>query len=340
MKHQPKWLKYLIPALIALGGCTPDTSPVSSPSGQLDQLSLPGNSPAASASPTASASPATNAATSRASRLLVWEVSPKGQTQPKSHLVGTVHAPLAQGYSLPAEYLSRLKSSTAFYMEADVEQADSIVQQVVNLAIDSSQNLEMRLGDEYWQKLLTRLAQNRLTTPAEALRLLRPWYINLLLGSAPEDPPIDPNTILDLVLRDQARQAGIEIRYLEQPIDQINALRAVSEAEHLRLLKDNLDQGLAKFLSERTQVFDLYNRGDLAGFDRAEAEARQESSEYFEHVLKARNQRWLQTLVPVLGKQSVLIAVGTLHLAGDQGLVQQLQAQGFDVRPVQVDSVP
>lgn len=341
-------LPVLIPGLLALSACentpttpipNPSSSPSSGNSGNLGQLVLPSNQPSSTVSqtpaPGVSVSPSSvPSASESVSNVMVWEVRPTGQAQPVSYLTGTVHAPFAAGYKLPDGFIQQLQASQVFYMEADIDQLNKIAASIVTQAIDAQSDLQTRLGDSYFQKLSTRLTANKLVIPAEVLKRMRPWYINLMIGSAPSTQTVDPNSIMDLVLRERAKTAKITVRYLEEAAGQIDALQAVSEPEQIRLIKLNLDQGVEKLITDRVRVFSLYNRGDIAGLEAAEAEARVESTEYFEQLLRQRNQNWLTALKPVLQKEAAFVAVGALHMAGPEGLVKQLQAAGFDVKVV------
>jgi uncharacterized protein len=60
-----------------------------------------------------------------------------------------------------------------------------------------------------------------------------------------------------------------------------------------------------------------------------------------EALLTGRNRRWVAALVPMLGEASrPLIAVGTAHLVGPDGLVALLEAQGYRVRPIPTAARP
>lgn len=328
------YLHYLLPGLLALAACTAD--PVTTVNqNNLDNLALPGQT-SASASPTTpivlapSASPATS--THRVSNLLAWEVKPSGQTAPVSYLIGTVHAPFASGYTLPAAFSAKLAASQDFYLEADVDQLTQAMSDVVQQAIDAKQNLQAALGSDYWTKLKARLSEIGLSVPEQALNLFKPWYVNVMISGAPDNS--DPTTIMDLVLRSQASKAGLSLKYLEAATEQLQDLQAISDAEHLRLIKLNLDQGLARQVSDEQKVFAIYNSGDLPALTSAAEEARTESAEYYQHMVLARNQKWVSQLKTALNSRSSVVAVGSLHMVGQDGLVSQLQAQGFSVTQV------
>ena len=48
----------------------------------------------------------------------------------------------------------------------------------------------------------------------------------------------------------------------------------------------------------------------------------------------ARNERMVQTVLPYLSEDSVFIAVGALHLPGEDGLVSLLRSRGYRLTPL------
>ena len=53
-----------------------------------------------------------------------------------------------------------------------------------------------------------------------------------------------------------------------------------------------------------------------------------------DYLVKDRNNNWMKTLPGLLAKVSQFIAVGALHLAGPDGLIEQLEHLGYTVTPI------
>lgn len=51
-------------------------------------------------------------------------------------------------------------------------------------------------------------------------------------------------------------------------------------------------------------------------------------------LLDNRNNYWMQQLPKLMKEESLLVAVGALHLAGKSGLVNQFKDKGYTVIPV------
>jgi uncharacterized protein YbaP (TraB family) len=58
------------------------------------------------------------------------------------------------------------------------------------------------------------------------------------------------------------------------------------------------------------------------------------SDNYEDLLLTTRNKNWVQQLKTIMKNESVLVAVGAGHLAGDKGLISLLRKEGYVVRPL------
>ncbi len=86
------------------------------------------------------------------------------------------------------------------------------------------------------------------------------------------------------------------------------------------------------------QMVDSYLVGDLQILKKVSEEQMDqltlEAKNYFiEQGIDARNHRMLESLLPLLAESPVFVAVGALHLPGEQGLVSLLREHGYILQP-------
>lgn len=55
---------------------------------------------------------------------------------------------------------------------------------------------------------------------------------------------------------------------------------------------------------------------------------------YIETIGTVRNNKWIKRLLPMINKESSLIAVGVMHLIGNDGLIAKLRKLGYIVEPI------
>jgi uncharacterized protein YbaP (TraB family) len=87
------------------------------------------------------------------------------------------------------------------------------------------------------------------------------------------------------------------------------------------------------------QMIESYLVGDLQALHSLAAEQLNElepdTRRYFTSKgIDERNQRMLARLLPMLRESRVFVAVGALHLPGDQGLITLLRQEGYVLSPL------
>jgi uncharacterized protein YbaP (TraB family) len=70
--------------------------------------------------------------------------------------------------------------------------------------------------------------------------------------------------------------------------------------------------------------------GDAKGAEKEIAEMKREAPGVFEQLLPERNRRWFAAIKRGLAaRHNVMVLVGALHLAGNDGLIEMLRREGF-----------
>lgn len=352
------WKKHgvLWGALIyGLGACTPavDLTTPSAPSAEpsvaaspatpstaLSDLELPAKSTGTSGSGTVampSSSPSVSPAEDdgqvyRLQNILYWRVQApdqNGVTGPVSYLVGTVHLNLAEGYQWPETFQQALTGADALYLEADTREIEQNPQAILEKTLDPEQTLVQSLDQDTLVQLAQRLSG--IGVPPTLIPVLKPWYVNILLSAPPEAAVLEAETVMDNLLRARAEAANVSVRYLETALAQFEMMDAIPTAEHVRLIQETLQQPVARSAEQIQETVSIYNRGDLEALNRAVDELKAESMDFYQQSVVARNATWFELLQPVLTQESVVVGVGSLHLVGPDGLLNQLEAAGFRV---------
>lgn len=298
--------------------------------------SSPPITPTAPASPSNSSSsttkPTGQAPNYGLQNILYWRVkAPDTTAKPgfTSYLVGTVHVNFAEGYTWPVAFESALQGVSTLYLEADISEIEKNPQAVLEKTLDPQQRVAQNLSEAEFQSLADRLST--VGVPQAVLPLLKPWYVNLLLSAPPEAAVTKPSEVMDQLLKDKATASQVKVKYLESALAQFEMMASIPMDEHLRLIREALNQPAARNGEQIQASILAYNQGDLSELEASEAELKKESPPFYKRSLVQRNQAWLKTLIPALQSQSLMVGVGALHMVGENGLIQQLRAAGFAV---------
>jgi uncharacterized protein YbaP (TraB family) len=257
---------------------------------------------------------------------LVYRVQMEGR--PTSYLVGTMHSEDERVTGLLTQFAPLID-------RVDVVAVEMVPDAVAMLAVGAAtllpadQSLRTLIGDAQFAAL-TRAASG-LGLPAEVLDRLKPWAAAVTLGL----PQSRTGRFLDMEIYLHALAQERRVVGLETPAEQLAAFDAMALEVQLALLEEmvkNADQ-VPKQLEELTTV---YLEGDLERIDRvarAQYQGLPESvARWFdEQLLDRRNARMLDRLTALLDETSVLVAVGAMHLAGNDGLVNGLRGLGYRV---------
>ncbi len=196
-----------------------------------------------------------------------------------------------------------------------------------------------RLPPEVWSQLSDALAARGV--PGFMAAKLQPWYVAVMLSIPPcaMAQMQDPKGLDGLVI-DTALAAGVPVRGLE-PFDTIFGIfDSMSESQTIAMIQSTLaveDQAenyaatLADsyFAGDSRMIWELMRDESYAipGYTRAQIDAEFATME--ELLMSARNRAWIPVLTEAAAKGPVFAAFGALHLSGQDGVLNLLQAEGF-----------
>lgn len=261
--------------------------------------------------------------------VFVWKLSHPGQAKP-DYIAGTIHLPVRRNERVPAKVRGWIKASTRFVMEVDLgKTSPELIQRYA--VLDESQRLDRLLPQPAWKKLLKTAQPMGLAD--EQLAQMQPWVLNLALTY----PSAPPDRVVDTVLKNQARLALVPVSYLEQPEEQLTALDAVAMDEDVRQLMETLDDP-KKAERQLAEMEKAYFKGELAKLEAFVFDPAHMASypDFYRKLFYERNARWLPKLKEILAHDDAFVAVGLGHLIGEEGLLEQLEAQGYAVERIEL----
>lgn len=271
-----------------------------------------------------------------AKRPLLWKVSDADNSV---YLLGSFHLLKADDYPLPAEVDRAFDDSASLLFEIDpaaMTAPDSMAVMQKYMAYEEGKSLSTVLPKPTLDKLSTLVSAGG--GSVQALEHSEPWAVSLgLVLGVTRAMGFSPELGLDRKLMARASDAGKPAAGLETVEDQMRAMDAVPYAEQA--------QGMDEFLSDPQkavrQMSDMHawwRTGDAAKLDsEMRAEMARKTPESYRLLDVERNRAWLPQVEKRLtdSKQdNTLVVVGSLHLLGNDGLVEQLKAKGYRVERI------
>ena len=262
------------------------------------------------------------------SQSILWRVSGKNIQSP-SYLYGTIHIQDERVFRYDSTVLNAFKACDAFAVEILFDELDMAGLRQ-SMMMPKGQVLSELLSKSDFV-LLDSICKVKLGMSAIFMNSMKPFFIASALQQA--DLPKGAENALDLYLLQKARADGKSCYGVEQYMDQIKAIDAVSMKDQLAMLTEFIHDTTNQSAEEMREMVEAYLRFDL---DRMwEMSLDTALPKKFSKVLiYDRNVTMAKRFVEMAKKQTLFCAVGCAHLAGDKGVIALLRKKGYTVEPV------
>lgn len=261
------------------------------------------------------------------SNAVLWKVS-KESKQP-SYVFGTIHVSDPRITNLPEPVKSALNSSDIFVMEALPTPEEKLALSQMMFYADGTMLIDY-LDDELFQSIAKVLSSYQLSR--EAAAIMKPWAAFLIMNY-----PVDNTLPLDLKLLEIATSQGLRTMGLETLSEQGAIFSEMALNKQFRLLLDTVCnyELVAQGIEEMKE---LYLQRDLNGLLNASTQHPHADEPLYKEVNKKlltdRNKIMIDRMQSVLQEGSAFIAIGALHLPGDDGVIAGLSQQGYKITAI------
>ncbi|RNC96719.1 MAG: polysaccharide biosynthesis protein GumN [Oricola sp.] len=262
-----------------------------------------------------------------------------------SHLFGTMHMTDPRVTELPAFAQDAFEASDIVVIET-TEILDPAKSQMALLA---RPELTMFTTDERISDFLDAgdeaVLREGLASRGLQLALvdrMKPWLVAAMVA-LPECEMARKQAgqpILDIALAKRAKAAGKDLVGLETIVEQLEAMASLPMAFHVRGLVETIALGdrIDDVIETMIALYDDGKTGLVWPVLRVfTPEAVSDDGGYaaFEQTMvTARNRTMAERSLPILEAGGAFIAVGALHLPGEEGLAKLYEDAGFTVTPV------
>lgn len=270
---------------------------------------------------------------------LLWEVSGNGLEKP-SYIFGTHHL-IDSSFldSVPHLWVSFSKCDQVIG-EVDMSELASLPAILqTQMFLQETENYHDFLSPEEYATLDTLLINNLGAGLEQAFGRLKPSIISLTLTQliATEVMDIDMKTHkpIDIILQEKANEENKPISGLETAEEQLDVILNGTTHREQALSIICLLQNKKENIAELVKLNESYKHANLEAFvDWNKTSICQTSEEYAEKFNENRNNAWIEKLPTIITEKPSFVAVGSLHLMGEDGLLNQLHKLGYTVKAV------
>lgn len=259
---------------------------------------------------------------------LAWRVA--GADGGTAYLVGTIHAARESMYPLPEPIERAFADADVLVVEVDLSVADPLSAQRISMEhglFPRDGSLRAQLGTATWTRTAAWAAAHGI--PERRLERMRPWLAAITLVSLEiQQLGLDPELGVERHLTARARTRGMRIVELESVSQQLSTLAALPPATQVAFLEGSIPDGDG-FAASVERVVASWRDGDLDAMAAVLEESYTEPALY-DALMRRRNHAWLPEIERMVASGSVhFVAVGALHLVGDDGLLRLLEQRGY-----------
>lgn len=265
----------------------------------------------------------------RHGRGLLWKLTPDRGGAP-SWLFGTIHVSDERVVELPPAVTSAIDGAASFVMEALFDE-QAVAEFSARMYDAAGAPLPQLIGPELFARARDLLATYGIAGPT--VDAMRPWAAFITLSQ----PAGDAGIPLDLVLMQRAMKRGARLYGLETLAEQADIFDSMPLADQLRLLRETVCQ-YATVQQEIDRLKGLYLERDLGGI-KALSESYAQGDDgltrrLMDELIVKRNLRMARRVLPRLVEGNAFVAIGALHLPGDDGVLALIERQGYRVEVV------
>ncbi|WFU08528.1 TraB/GumN family protein [Rhizobium sp. CB3090] len=271
---------------------------------------------------------------------IFWKIEKPGLKP--SWLLGTMHVSDARVLTMPKGAAEASAAADTIVVESDEILDDKkaaaalFVNPSLTMLTDGS-TISQHLSPEENAKLEAGLKQRGV--PLAAVAHMQPWLISssFEMTSCEVRRKAAGMKFLDQKLASDSAASGRQVKGLETLAEQAKAMSDLPVKLHLKSLIQTLELG-DKINDVNETMTDLYLAGNIGAMipmlktiEPDETLSDEDTATFEQRIILDRNKVMAERAAPILAKGNAFIAVGALHLVGDQGLVELLRKQGFTV---------
>ncbi len=270
--------------------------------------------------------PADREAVSR--RGLLWKI--EGAAAAPSYLFGTVHSDDPRVTHVPSAVAEVFARSDSFTLEA-ISNGEGLIEMAEAMYFADARTLETVLGASLYQDTVRALQGRGL--PIDDIEKKKPWAVLMALSM----PKPRSGLPMDFALQLEATKQGKRTYGLETIAEQVAVFDGLPLADQITLLAHTVANA-SKLDAQFDELLKAYLTRDLDALVALEVKHRPADDVayrvFMDRLVHQRNLRLLERMGPRLKEGNAFIAVGALHLPGEEGLLHLLRRAGYRVTPI------
>jgi uncharacterized protein YbaP (TraB family) len=253
---------------------------------------------------------------------LLWEVSGNGLSKP-SYLYGTIHMICGGDYFLTEKTKRVFNASEKLVLEINLSDPNEMTD-MQKMAM-GQEPLTKKLSPEQLTKLDAILKK---TTGMTVQQIDSFSLMTVMSLISMKTFGCTDLKFYEMDFIESAKKRNEEVVGLETVKSQFKTLEdAYSDSEMIDMLEESDAE-------ETKQLVVDYKQENLEALYKSTTAENVMNTKAKKYMLDERNINWAKALPDMMKKESLFVAVGSAHLAGELGMINLLRKAGYKVKPV------
>lgn len=258
---------------------------------------------------------------------LLWKISGNGLSKP-SFVYGTIHMICADDFIMNEKLRQNFSATDKLYLEVDMDDP-GMNMKMLQLSMLQGKKLTDFFSEEDYKKLNTFFTDS-IGMPLAMFNTMKPFVLFSIL--ALKTLPCSKQESYEMSFMKMAKEQNKEVIGLETVEDQMKIFDDMPDSVQAQMVLRYANE-FDKQKKDFANMVEMYKKQELdALYQQIMSSPDIAGSE--ETLLFNRNKNWIPIIEGAMKSESLFIAVGAGHLAGEQGVLNLLKEKGYRVEPV------
>ncbi len=264
-----------------------------------------------------------------ATKGILWKAEKPG-IKP-SFVFGTVHSEDERVTNLPDEINNPFSAAQTLVIEVllDKKASQSVLRAMY---FEDGRTLRSVTTEDIYKRAVEAMKTHDM--PERLVNMMKPWAVFTVLNM----PKQETGLFLDALLYQSAKKQGKQVLGLESMKEQMAVFDDMPMATQVSLLKSTLDssEDMEKILNETIEVYLTHDLKKILDLNERYMVLldKDVADEFNQRLIINRNKIMAERMLPALEKGNAFVAIGTLHLPGEFGVLNLLHKKGYRLTPV------
>ncbi len=280
--------------------------------------------------------PEPSAVDAKLANALLWKIE-GNELEEESYLYGTIHLITKEDFYWPKGTLAAFDASESVVFEIDMDDMFDMSKQM-GLLSKAFMNDGMTLKDLYNEEDydFVKTHFDDMGIPMFFLERLKPMFLTVFASGDMEfGVGLQGDSGMrsyEMELFDLCQQSEKEVEGLETIEFQMSVFDSIPYQDQADMLLETIKSSDTEN-DAFDQMIDMYKSQNINLMVDAMAED-EGISGYEDLLLNQRNRNWIPVMSSMMKEGTTFFAVGAGHLAGEQGVIKLLKAEGYKLTPV------